>query len=647
MIVLLSLTQPAAAQHGAPNGEWPTYAGDLGGTKYSGLDQIDASNFDDLEIAWRWRSADLDLDALRAIHPDLSVLNLRVTPLMVGGTVYVVTPLRQAAALDAGTGATRWLSDPNVIRTTKHSINAPGYSSRGLAYWADGDDERLFYGTPDGYLLAIDARTGQPVRSFGDNGRVDLASEIPRGGRGTTDDKGHPWLSVNSPPIVAHGVVVTPISISDQPITREQVPGWVKGIDARTGETRWMFRTVPQSDDYGVDSWQNESWRYTGGTNVWSAFAVDDELGYIYLPTGTPTNDYYGGHRPGDNLFAESLVALDIETGARIWHFQAIHHGVWDYDFPTHPNLVDVRVDGREVRAIAQVSKQGHTYVLDRVTGEPVWPIEERPVDTDTNLEGEVLSTTQPFPTKPLPFEYQGSSIDALVDFTPELREMAVAAVENHRLGGLYSPPMIAVEGGTQGTIQRPAIGGGANWMGSAVDPETGILYVPSTNSYSVMKYIKPEGEGTNLDYTQGGFDTPNLMPQGLPLFKPPYSRITAIDLNTGDHAWMRPNGDGNRFRNHPRLRHLNLPPVGGDGRGGPVLTKTLLVSALTAGGVANQDGPRLVARDKASGEIVGSLDLPAGAIGTPMTYLHEGKQYIALTVGGTVPELLAFALPD
>ena len=566
---------------------------------------------------------------------------------MVGGTVYVVTPLRQAAALDAGTGATRWLSDPNVIRTTKPSINAPGYSSRGLAYWAGGDDERLFYGTPDGYLLAIDARTGQPVTSFGDNGRVDLAAEIPRGGRGTTDDQGHPWLSVNSPPIVAHGVVVTPISISDQPITREQAPGWVKGIDARTGDTRWMFRTVPQSDDYGVDSWQDESWRYTGGTNVWSAFAVDDELGYIYLPTGTPTNDYYGGHRPGDNLFAESLVALDIETGARIWHFQAIHHGVWDYDFPTHPNLVDVRVDGREVRAIAQVSKQGHTYVLDRVTGEPVWPIEERPVDTDTNLEGEVLSTTQPFPTKPLPFEYQGSSIDALVDFTPELREMAVAAVENHRLGGLYSPPMIAVEGGTQGTIQRPAIGGGANWMGSAVDPDTGILYVPSTNSYSVMKYIKPEGEGANLDYTQGGFDTPNLMPQGLPLFKPPYSRITAIDLNTGDHAWMRPNGDGNRFRNHPRLRHLNLPPVGGDGRGGPVLTKTLLVSALTAGGVANQDGPRLVARDKASGEIVGSLDLPAGAIGTPMTYLHEGKQYIALTVGGTVPELLAFALPD
>ena len=267
---------------------------------------------------------------------------------------------------------------------------------------------------------------------------------------------------------------------------------------------------------------------------------------------------------------------------------------------------------------------------------------------TDTNLEGEVLSDTQPFPTRPLPFEYQGSSIKDLVDFTPELREMAVEAVNNHRLGGLFSPPMVAVENGIQGTIQRPALTGGANWMGSAVDPETGILYVPSNNAYSILRYITQDEAGANLRYTQGGFDTPNLMPQGLPLFKPPYSRITAIDLNTGNHTWMQPSGDGNRFRNHPRLRDLNLPPVGGDGaRNGPVLTKTLLVSALTAGGVSNEDGPRLVARNKQSGEIVGSIDLPAGSIGTPMTYMHDGKQYIAITVGGTVPELLAFALPD
>ena len=648
MIVMLVVLWPGlvSGQYGAANGEWSSYAGDLGGTKYSPLDQIDASNFSDLEIAWRWASADasLDLDALRAIHPDLSIRNLRVTPLMVGGIIYVVTPLRLAAALDAGTGATRWLHDPDVVRSTRSSINAPGFSLRGLGYGEDGDNARIYYGTPDGYLLALDAATGEPVRSFGDDGRVDLTIGIPRGGRGTTDHRGYPWISVNSPPIVARGIVVTPVSISDQPVTREQPPGWVKGIDAQTGETKWMFRTIPQSDDFGNDTWQSESWRYTGGTNVWSAFSVDDELGYIYLPTGTPTNDYYGGHRPGDNLFAESLVALNIETGQRMWHFQAVHHGVWDYDFPTHPNLLDITVDGRDIKAIAQVSKQGYTYVLDRVTGEPVWPIEERVVETDTNLEGEHLSPTQPFPTKPPPFEDQGSSIDQLVDFTPEIRQIAVEAVENHRLGGLFSPPMVSVDGGIQGTVQRPAIGGGANWMGSAVDPETGILYVPSLNAYSVMRYITPDAQGANLNYTQGGFDTPSLMPQGLPLFKPPYSRITAIDLNRGDHAWMQPNGDGDRYRNLPLLRDLNLPPLGGDGRGGPVLTKTLLISALTSG--AADGGPRLVARDKASGEIVGSIDLPGGAIGTPMTYMHEGRQYIALTIGGDVPELIALALP-
>ena len=648
-VATVAISTPAAAQQGAPNGEWPYYGGDVGGTKYSGLDQIDATNFNDLEIAWRWQSADagFDLEALREIHDDLSLVNLKVTPLMVGGVLYVVTPLRLAVALDAGTGETLWVHNPEVIRNTKFSINSSNFSSRGGAYWRDGNDEFFYYGTPDGYLLALDARTGEPAAGFGNNGRVDLAAELPRNGRGMVDWKGHPFVSVNSPPLVARGVIVTPLSISDQPIAREQVPGWVQGVDARTGETRWMFKTVPESDDFGVDTWGGDSWRYTGGANVWSAFAADEELGFVYLPTGTPTNDYYGGHRPGDNLFAESIVALDIETGAREWYFQAVHHGVWDYDFPTHPNLVDVTVDGRPTRALAQVSKQGFTYVFDRVTGEPVWPIEERPVDTDTDLPGEVLAPTQPFPTRPAPFEYQGSSIDDLVDFTPELREMAIDAVRNHRLGGLFSPPMLSVEGGMQGTIQRPALAGGANWGGSAVDPETGILYVPSVNAYSILKYVTPEEEGANLNYTQGGFQTPSLMPQGLPLFKPPYSRMTAIDLNTGDHAWMQPNGNGDRFRNHPRLRDLNLPPLGGDGRGGPVLTKTLLVSALSAGGESNNDGPRLIARDKVTGAIVGSIDLPGGAIGTPMTYLDEGRQYIALTVGGDVPELVAFALPD
>ena len=645
---LAAIAAPAHAQYGATNGEWPTYAGDLGGTKYSPLDQIDATNFSDLEIAWRWASPDgsLDVDALREARPEIGIRNFKATPLMVGGTVYISTPLVQSAAIDAGTGETRWIYNPESYLSDPYPhAMVLSFNSRGLAYWTDGNAERLFYGTNDGYLLAVDAKTGRPVRSFGDDGRVDLMEDIPRAVRGTTDSRGYSWLGVASPPIVAHDVVVTPTIISDLPIAKEAPPGWVKGIDARTGDTKWTFRTVPQGDDFGAESWQNESWRYSGNTNVWSMLSVDDEAGYIYLPTGTPTSDYYGGHRVGDNLFAESLVALDIETGQRMWHFQAVHHGVWDYDFPTHPNLVDITVDGRPIQAIAQVSKQGFTYVFDRLTGEPVWPIEERAVETDTNIEGEALSPTQPFPTKPRPFEHLGATLDQLVDFTPEIRAMAVEAVRDYRLGGLFTPPMQAVDGGVQATIQRPAIAGGANWMGSAVDPETGVLYVPSENAFSVMRYSRPEGvEGGNLDFTIGGFDTAPLMPQGLPLFKPPYSRITAIDLNTGDHAWMQPNGDGDRYRNHPMLRDLDLPPLGGEGRGGPVLTKTLLVSALSAGG--SDGGPRLVARNKTTGAIVGSLDLPAGAIGTPMTYMHQGTQYIALTIGGDVPELIALALP-
>ena len=515
------------------------------------------------------------------------------------------------------------------------------FNSRGLAYWTDGREERLLWGDNEAYLHAVDARTGISIRDFGDNGRVDLSEGIPRAQRGTTDSRGYSWLGVASPPIIAHDVVVTPTIVNDFTTVKEAPPGWVKGIDVRTGETKWTFRTVPQADDFGSETWLNESC-----TNVWSLMSVDDELGYVYLPTGTPTSDYYGGHRLGDNLFAESLVALDIETGERIWHFQMVHHGVWDYDNPAAPNLVDVTVDGERIRAVAQVTKQGFAYVFDRATGEPVWPIEERPVPPAT-MPGDVASPTQPFPTKPPPFEYQGVTVDDLVDFTPEIRAMAVEVVEEFKLGPLYTPPSLPVAGGTQGTIQRPPIGGGANWSGAAVDPETGWLYVPSSSGFTVMAYTTPdEVPGSNVRFSVGrlGGGAQPRMPSGLPLFKPPYSRITAIDLNTGEHAWMVPNGDGDRVRNKPRLRDLNLPPVGGDGRGGPVLTKTLFISALTAGGTTG--GPRLVARDKTTGAELASIDLPAGAIGTPMTYMLDGKQYIALTIGGDVPELIALALP-
>ena len=368
--------------------------------------------------------------------------------------------------------------------------------------------------------------------------------------------------------------------------------------------------------------------------------SADEELGYVYLPIGTPTNDYYGGHRLGDNLFAESLVAVDVDTGQRQWHFQMIHHGLWDYDLPAAPNLLDIVVDGRPIKAVAQVSKQGFVYVFDRVTGEPIWPIEERPVATDTDLEGEVMSSTQPFPTKPNPFEYQGTSIDDLVDFTPEIRQLAVEAVDGFRLGPLYTPQMVG------GTVTRPAVAGGANWSGAAVDPETGYLYVPSTNAHSVIRLTEPEpDEQLTLRYIRRSVSGGPVMPRGLPLWKPPYSRMTAIDMNTGEHAWMIPTGRGDRIRNHPMLRHLNLPPVGGDGgRSGPLLTKTLLIHAVTAGGMDN--GPRLVAYDKASGAERASLDLPAGALGAPMTYMLDGKQHIAVTVGGDVSGLVAFRLP-
>ena len=644
--VLTVSTVPLAAQYGATNGEWRSYGGDNGGTKYSPLDQIDASNFAELRIAWRWDSADaaLDLEALREQRRGVSIRGLQATPLMVDGVLYLSTAMYQVAAIDAGTGETLWVHDPEVYRGGEPTH---GYGSRGVAYWTDGDDERIFWGTSEGYLHAVNARTGDPVPDFGDNGRVDLTEGIPRATRGESNYQGRNLLGVKSPPVVIRDVVVTPTIISDFVVRKEAPPGWLKGIDARTGDTRWIFRTVPEGDDFGADTWLNESWRYSGNVNVWPPMSADDETGYVFLPTGTPTSDYYGGHRPGDNLFAESLVAVDGETGQRMWHFQAVHHGVWDYDFPAAPSLVDITVDGRRIKAIAQVSKQAFTYVFDRVTGDPVWPIEERPVETDTDLEGEVLSPTQPFPTKPPPFDYQGVTIDDLIDFTPEIRAMAVDAVRNFRLGPLFTPPMLSVEGGLQGTIQRPQIGGAATWSGSAVDPDTGLLYVPSSNRFSVLKYYTPDPtEGGNLRFTQSDFGsgTQPGLPQGLPLFKPPYSRITAINLNAGEHAWMQPNGDGDRLRNHPMLRDLDLPPLGGEGRAGPVVTKTLLVSALSAGG--SDGGPRLVARNKSTGAVVGSIDLPAGAIGTPMTYLHEGTQYIALTVGGEVPGLVALRVP-
>jgi len=661
-----------AAQQGAPaNGEWPTYGGDLGGSKYSPLDQIDRYNFDELEIAWSWKSADAHLsidtpgggewraeaplifDELLRRDPNRwreaqppYLNNLKATPLMVGGRLFINMPTSQIASIDAVTGETLWVYNPKTYEEGTTTMSAR-WNQRGVAYWADGperEDERIFAGTGNGYLICVDAKTGEPCDGFGDGGWVDLVSDLPRAARGDRDWLNALLYSVQSPPLVVGNTVVTPASISSYNITKEAPPGWMRGFDPITGRTKWTFHTIPQGDEYGNDTWAGDSWRVTGKVGVWSLMSADPELGLIYLPTNTPAPDYYGGHRLGDNLFAECVLALDIETGERAWHFQAVHHGLWDWDFPAAPNLVDVVVNGQPVKALAQVSKQGFTYVFNRETGEPIWPIEERPVPTYTDVPGEVPSMTQPFPSKPAPFEYQGAVLDDLVDFTPEIRQMAIDAVSDYRLGPIFTPPT------WDGTIQRPSSGGGANWSGAAFDPEDGILYIPSTNAYSVMQYREPNpGEEATLDVIErrGETRTRPQMPQGLPLFKPPYSRMTAINLNTGDHVWMKPMGNGDRIRNHPLLRDLELPPVGGDSsRAGPLLTPDLLVYALTTGG--DNDGPRLVALDKKNGEELGSVDLPGGAIGTPMTYMVDGKQYVALTVGAVpVPELIAFALPD
>jgi quinoprotein glucose dehydrogenase len=516
------------------------------------------------------------------------------------------------------------------------------WNQRGVAYWTDGKEERIFWGTGDGYLIGVDAKTGRPAPGFGRNGRVDLMDGLPRAKRGTRDYLNALTYSVQSPPIVARDVIIAPASISSLIINKEQIPGWIRAFDTRTGQLKWTFRTVPSPGEFGNDTWENDSWSYAGKVTAWTMMSADEQLGHLYVPTNTTAPDYYGGHRLGDNLFAESILCLDLETGKRIWHFQMVHHGLWDYDNPAAPNLLDVTIDGKPVKALAQITKQGFVYAFDRVTGRPIWPIEERAVPP-SDVPGERASRTQPFPTRPAPFEYQGVSVDDLADFTPEVRAMAVKAIQGFRIGPLFTPPSVG------GTIQRPSASGGGNWSGAAVDPDTGMLYVPSRNQFSVQHLTAqdPQLKG-NLRYMQTPPRNPS-MPQGLPLFKPPYSRMTAIQMNTGEHAWMVPTGNGDRVRNSAALKALNLPPVGGDvTMSGPLLTRTLLIYALTSGG--SKGGPRLVAYDKATGRELGSADLPGNAIGTPMTYQLDGKQYIALTVNGPtqgdVPELIALTLP-
>ena len=640
---------PAHAQQA----EWRSYGSDLTGSKYTALDQINKDTVGDLEIAWRQSVLP---DVIRGERELTASVASQNTPLMADGRLYISSGLGTVAALDAETGDVLWFDEPPE-RDGEQFQRAR--QTRGVGYWDDPtSDEARVLGVVGEYLVALDARTGERFPDFGEGGEVDLRKGYDR----DVDTFG--W---GSPPIVVNDIVVIGSTILDivspaMPALKRAPPGDVRGFDVRTGEQVWAFRTVPQDGEFGNETWltaidqDRPSWEYSGNTNMWAWASADEELGYVYLPLSTPTNDYYGGYRPGDNLFAESIVCLDARTGERVWHFQAVHHGLWDYDFPAAPNLVDIRVDGRgePVKAIAAVSKQAFTYVLNRVTGEPIWPIEERPVPAGS-VPGEWYAATQPFPTRPPAFDQQGTTVDDVLDFTPELRQEALQIFEQYVSGPLFTAPSLVDEspGGTKGTLQMPGVVGGADWGGAAVDPEAGILYVPSVHSESVIGIAPSEHPRSDMRLVLHSIE-PISGPRELPLFKPPYGRLVAIDLNKGEILWSKANGDGPR--DHPDLRHLNLPPLGQPGRVSPLVTKSLVflgeggrtgvvvLNPIWGGG----GGKMFRAYDKLTGEVAWEKELPGGTTAAPMSYMVDGKQYIVLTLGweDMPSEYVALALP-
>jgi quinoprotein glucose dehydrogenase len=636
-------------------GEWLTYGGDLANTRYSPLDQITAANFKDLEIGWRFKTDNL------GPGPEYK---LEGTPLMARGTVYATAGTRRAVvALDAGTGELRWVHGEDEGR--RGQLAPRVLSGRGLSYWTDGKEERILYITIGYQLVALDARTGHRVSGFGKDGRVDLKEPAIIGG-GRKIDPVSGEIGVNNTPLVVGDVVVVGSAFSEQsgtlPTTHNNTKGLVHAYDVRTGKRLWVFRTMPMPGELGSDSWEKDSWAVNGNAGVWTQMAADPDLGLVYLPIETPTSDYYGGHRPGNNLFAESVVAVDVKTGVRKWHFQLVHHPLWGFDNASPPILADITVDGKAVKALAQPGKQSFLYVFDRATGRPVWPIEERPVPAG-DVPGEWYAPTQPFPTRPPAYDRQGYSDDYLIDYTPELRADALKLVSRYKRGPIFTPPSLATREGTQGTISLAAGSGGTNWPGGAYDPETHIIYVPSqsANFYLWDLVPNPDPKKSDLRYLKGNPETGlgqgglrGLNVEGLPPTKPPYGRISAIQMDRGEIMWQIPHGETpDNVRNHPKLKGLNVPRTGQPcaGLAGLIVTKTLVVggecSTTTTEGGAR--GAMLRAYDKATGKEVGAAHMPAQQSGSPMTYMLGGKQYIIVAVGGGnyVGEYIAYRLPS
>src|SRR2546428_2014025 len=493
---------PLAGQSGAKNGEWSTYGADLGSTRYSPLDQINRTNFSNLEVAWRFKTDNL------GPRPEF---NLESTPLMVKGVLYAAAGTRRSVvAVDAGSGELLWKFSYNE---GKRAEAAPRQlSGRGLAYWTDGRSERILYVTPGYQMIALDAKVGRPVAGFGKGGMVDLKLDDDQKMDLITGE-----IGLHAAPVVAGNTIIVgaahlPGSV---PKSRRNEKGYVRAFDARTGKRLWIFHTIPLADEYGNETWENNSWTYTGNTGVWGQISVDEELGLVYLPVEMPTGDYYGGHRPGNNLFGSSIVALDLKTGQRKWHYQFIHHDIWDWDTPCAPILVDVTVDGRPIKAVAQPTKQGFIYVFDRATGRPIWPIEERAVPKG-DVPGEWYSATQPFPTKPPAYARQAVTVNELIDFTPELRAQALQVVESFKMGPMFNPPALSKIGGPLAALTLGTTGGGTNWPGAAYDPETHTVYAQAANSQIVpIGLIDPPEGFSDIKYVLGTAGQPFRVSEG------------------------------------------------------------------------------------------------------------------------------------
>ncbi|MBZ5634074.1 MAG: PQQ-binding-like beta-propeller repeat protein [Acidobacteriia bacterium] len=638
LLALLAL--PATTQQSTSNTNWPSYGSDRGNTRYSPLTQIDASNFSKLQPAWIFSTA--------SFGPTPET-NLESTPLVVDGVLYsTVGDRRDVVALDAATGEVLWTHREDEGKRAE--VAPRRLSGRGLAYWADGDDKRIVYFTQGYRMIELNAKTGNRIPGFGVDGAVDLKQD---------DDQEIDPLSseigIHSTPAIGRNTIVVGAAHKPGgvPTSKTNVKGYVRGYDVRTGKRKWIFHTIPKPGEAGFDTWLQDSWSYTGNTGAWGESSIDEARGVVYVGVEAPTGDFYGGPRPGNNLFGESLVALDLETGQRKWHYQFVHHGIWDHDDPSPPILANVTIKGKQVPVVAQPSKQAFLYVLNRETGEPVWPIEERPVEKGT-VPGEWYSPTQPFPTAPPAYEIQGVDESTLIDFTPELHQEALDIVKHYKMGPIFTPPVESKAEGPWATLVSSL--SGSNWMGGSIDPETGVVYVGSSHGILGISLV-PSGTRSDVGYISGRAPGAQgqLTVKGLPLAKPPYSRISAIDLKTGTILWQVPHGDTpDNVRNNPALKGVSIPRTGHGGAAITLVTKTLVIAG-EKGTITQADGrvgAMLRAYDKATGQDAGAVYMPAQATGGPMTYMVNGAQYIVIAVGGNIngrpqAQFMAFRLPS